>query len=219
MARVKEYTLTGIDANASGIAAAQNLVAGTGLTLEAAAAALDPARKIEIDSDADISAVVFTVVGTDRWGRPQSEEITGVTTTAVSSVHIYGSITSITPDTTDAVNSANVGWVAGTISPWVVCGRRVGLEQLPTCKVSFLILEGAADGSVEITYSSNQSPAKASYPHIFEAAEQVIENHPVDETIAITPATPVNAQGVMCRVVMSTGAGTSAKVRFAQPGP
>lgn len=219
MARVKEYTLVGVDASASGIAAAQNLTAGTGLTLEAAAAALDPPRKILIDADADISAVVFTVVGKDRWGNSISEEITGVTTTAVSSVHIYASISSITPDTTDAVNSANVGWAVGAISPWVICGRRVGFEQLPICLVSALILEGAADGSVEVTYDSNQSPSKASYPNIFVASEQVYENHPIDETIAVTPGTPVEAQGVFCRFNMSTGAGTSMKVRFAQPGP
>lgn len=218
MARVKEYALVGFAADDNGIATTQALTINVPLTLEAVAAALSPPREIEIDASASIAAIIFTVVGTDRWGNTIRETITGVTTTAVRSQKVYASVTSITPDTTSA-ETVIVGWAARTVSPWVVCGRRAGLEVLPTCLVSLLPTVGAADGIVEVTYDSNQSPAKASYPHIFETAENKGEALPVDETLAITPLTPVEAQGVMCRVVLTSGAATEAKARFAQPGP
>lgn len=51
--------------------------------------------KIAIDSAGDVSAVVFTVTGTDQDDVTISETITGVTTTAVNSTKFYKTITSI----------------------------------------------------------------------------------------------------------------------------
>jgi hypothetical protein len=201
MPRLKTYTLTGFAVSADGVALAQAPSAGVALTLEAGAANLSPPRELLFDADGAMAAVNFTVVGLDRQGNPQTEVVTGVTTTAVSSVKIYSSVTSITPDATDADN-VTVGWDARTVSPWVVCGIRRGYDTLSVALVSFLILTGAADGIVEVTYDSPAEPEPA-----------------VDETLAITPGTPVEAQGVMCRVVLTSGANTSAEARIAQPGP
>lgn len=194
-------------------------VAFAGLTLQAGAASLSPPRELVFDASADIATIVFTIVGTDRNGRPVTETITGVTD-SVNPVtkNVYASVTSITPSAASS-NTVLVGWPARTVSPWVICGRRFGLEQLPTAQVSILPTVGSADGIVEVTYDMNNSPAKASYPYIFEAAEQKYGNLPVDETIAVTPGTPVDAQGSMCRVALTSGNGTTGKARFAIPGP
>jgi hypothetical protein len=220
MARTKEYTLTGFAASANGIAAAQAQVAGTALTLEAAAASLSPARELVFDASADdIGATVFTIVGKDRHGNPITETVTGVTS-SVNPVtkNAFSVVTSITPSATDADTNVTVGWPARTTSPWVACGRRFGTEQMPTALVSFIVVTGAADGVVEVSYDSNFSPAHGQYPHIF-GGDQKGQGLPVDESIAVTPGTPVEAQGVFCRAVLTTGADTSAKVRFAVPGP
>lgn len=171
------------------------------LVLEAAAASISPARELSFDSNGDINAVNFTIVGKDRNGYDQTESLNGVTTTAVLSKKLWSSVTSITPDAA-STQTVVVGFQARTPTPWVVCGLRKGVEQVPTAQVSFLILSGAADGIVEVSYDS---PGE--------------EEPTVDETVAITPGTPVDAQGVMCRVVLTSGAATSAEARIAQPGP
>ncbi len=114
--RVKTRTLAALTADDNGIALAQNTTAGTPLTLEAGAASLSPPRQLSFDAAADISGIIFTVVGKDRAGNTITETVTGVTTTPVSTVGIYASVTSITPDTTDGVNSVFVGWTDEVIS-------------------------------------------------------------------------------------------------------
>lgn len=216
--RTKEYTLTGFAADDNGLVTTDQPAAGVALTLEAAAAALSPPREVTITSAADVSGADFVVVGTDRWGNAITETIAGPDNTTVTGRKVFASITSITPSASVA-QDITIGWPARTVSPWVACGRRVGSELLPTALVSMLATVGAGDGIVEVTFDSNQSPAKASYPHIFEAAEQKGEDLTIDETIAVTPGTPVEAQGIMCRAVLTSGASTAAKARFAIPGP
>jgi hypothetical protein len=216
MARVKEYTLTGFALSTNGIAASQDLEAGVPMVLEAAAASLSPPRELDFDGSAAISGTL-TIVGTDRYGNPQTEVISGLSTSTITSKLVWASVTSITPSATDT-DTVVVGWPARTVSPWVPCGRRVGSEVLPSARVSMIELTGAGDGTVEVTYDSNQSPAKSTYPHIFEASAQRT-GYKVDETIALTPLTPVSAQGVYCRVVLTSGAATAAVARIAIPGP
>ena len=51
--------------------------------------------RIAIDSAGDVSSVIFTVYGTDQDGLERTEEITGVTTSAVNSVTFWQTITRI----------------------------------------------------------------------------------------------------------------------------
>lgn len=51
--------------------------------------------RIAIDAAGDISSVVFTVYGTDQDGITRTEQITGVTTTAVNSTTFWQTITRI----------------------------------------------------------------------------------------------------------------------------
>lgn len=101
-----------------GIAEAQNLVEDTALTLDGAlGTTLDYARIIGIYSSANLSAIAFIIVGTDANGSTQSETIaTGPNNGTVVSTKLYKTITSVTPNTTDAVNDVEVGTVATTLS-------------------------------------------------------------------------------------------------------
>lgn len=210
--RTKEYTLTGFALDRDGISVSANPVAGTPITLLAAAAALSPPRELTIYSGSDQSAVSFVVVGKDRNGQVIGETITGPNATTVRGQLVYSVITSVTPSASPG-NATELGWVARTPSPWVICGLNTGIDVLSACRVSVIGLTGAGDGDVEVTYD---------YPGGY--ANGVIRGDTpavppkVDETIAVTPLTPVTAQGIMCRFVLTSGASTGAIVRFARPG-
>ena len=54
--------------------------------------------RIAIDSEGDINTLTFTVTGKDQDGRSATEDITGVTTTAVESVTYWSEISQIAVD-------------------------------------------------------------------------------------------------------------------------
>ena len=204
--RTKTYNITGLDASAAGIAASQAPAAGAALVLEAAAANLNPPRKIVIDGSGTISGT-FTVVGTDRYGNRQTEVISGVTTTEVQSVGIYASITSITASATDT-DTVTVGWPVGVYTPWVLCGRGLGCDAVPEALVSVLALTGSPDADIEVTYDE--------FPRMADT------DITVDQSVlaaAFTPGTPQAVKGQGVRVHLTTGASTSARVKFTRPGP
>ena len=66
-------------------------------------ATLDNPRRIQILSTATETGAVFTVVGTDWFGQPATETISGVTTSAVSSKYSYKTVTSV------SISIASVG--------------------------------------------------------------------------------------------------------------
>jgi hypothetical protein len=203
--RTKEYTVSGIAADDDGLVTAAAPAAGVALTLEAAAADLDPPREVTITSGADVSGVNFTVVGVDRWGNEVSEVIAGPNTDTAKGDIVFASVTSITPDATSAEN-VEVGWGDRVCTPWVITALKTGADghALSACMVSVIITEGAADGDVEVTYS---------FPNDAEG-----DALPVDASLTVTPGTPVEAKGIMARFVLTSGADTSARVRFARPG-
>jgi len=201
--RTKEYTITGFALDRDGIVAAANPVAATPMTL--LATTLSPPREIAIYSAADQSSLTFTVVGTDRNGFSITETITGPNNATVRGKKVFATLTSITPSASNG-NNTEVGWVARTVTPWVICGLWTGKEgqALSTAKVSVIELTGAGDGDVEITYD---------FPN-----DSTGEEHSIDASVAVTPGTPVDAQGIMCRFVLTSGAATGATARFARPG-
>lgn len=202
--RTKTYTLVGLDLSAAGIAAAQASTANVAFTLLAAAAALDPPRRVSITSAADVSAVVFSIVGKDRWGNAQTETVTGVNTNTVTTKSAFSSVTSITPSATDT-DTASAGWPIGGQTPWVLCGRGLGIDQVPEALISVLTLTGSPTANAEATYTE--------FPTKIEAEIAI------DTTIAVTPGTPVTVQAGGARVVLTSGAATSVTVKFLRSGP
>lgn len=210
--RTKQYTVTGVDADADAFVTATDTTINVALTLQAAAAAINPARLLSFTTDEDMTDVTLTVVGVDRNGNRITELVVLADTGTVLSVQAFASIISITPNATNA-NNVEVGFPAGAVTPWVICGLHTGYDILSTAKVSVLITAGAADGEVDVTYD---------YPGGY--VNGVIRNDTpavpprVDQVITVTPGTPVDAQGIMCRFRLTSAAGTSASVRFARPG-
>lgn len=108
MSKQQIISTTGIAADADGLVVAQTFTANLALVL--VTSTLSPPRKLIFDASASIASVVFTIVGTDRFGNAVTETVTGVTTTPVLTVGEYATVTSITPSATDAVNTVFVGW-------------------------------------------------------------------------------------------------------------
>ncbi len=213
--RTKQYTVTGFALDRDGLVASANPVAGTPMTLLAAAAALSPPREVAIYSAADQTAVSFVVVGLDRNGMLITETITGPGAgLTVRGQLVYSVVSSITPSASPGT-ATEVGWVARTVTPWVITALKTGADghSLATCKVSVIDLVGAGDGDVEVTYDF-----PGGYVNGVIRGDTPPVPPKIDETIAVTPLTPVSAQGIMCRFVLTSGAATGATVRFARPG-
>jgi len=127
---LKKFDIDPANLDADGIAENQTLVGAGNLTLNGALCDLGTAGqfdigdaysdgiagvKILIDSAGDISGVTFTVTGKDQDGNSITEDITGVTTTAVSSNNYWSQITQIAAD--GAVGSnVFVGTVTGELA-------------------------------------------------------------------------------------------------------
>lgn len=116
----KHYKISAVDLDRNGLAAAQNLVEDTAMTLAGALAsggtytAADSTNckvghLIGVYSSANIAAIVFTIVGTDPDGIAQTETVTGVNNSTVFTTKYFYTVSSVTPDTTDAVNQVEVG--------------------------------------------------------------------------------------------------------------
>lgn len=94
-------------ADPNGIFADQGSTAGTALTLDgvfvtAGVAQLDQQRHVELESAANLSAINYTVVGTDEQGRVITEIIVGPNAGLSATTLDFFTVTSITPDGTNA---------------------------------------------------------------------------------------------------------------------
>lgn len=79
------------------------------LTLEAAAAELDPARRITFSSSSDLSGITFTVTGLDAYGEPQVQNYNGPNNGSDTTDHLWSSITKIEADGTGS-GDIDIGW-------------------------------------------------------------------------------------------------------------
>lgn len=121
--RVFTRSTTGLTADSDGLVAAATLAGAGDLTLLAAAASLDPPRRIVITSAGDDSGITFTIEGRDRAGNALSETLTGANASSVTSNYVYSSVTKISASGASA-DDVEVGWSAEVISPWVFLGNR-----------------------------------------------------------------------------------------------
>lgn len=106
-------------------AALQAQTGGTPLTLAAttipatAGQLYSSAAPVTLTSAANLSAGKFTVVGTDRRGNALSEIIVGPNANTVSGHFLFATITSITPDTTNA-GTVSAGVAGVHYGPWLI---------------------------------------------------------------------------------------------------
>jgi len=144
---------------ATGISAAASVLSGvsmliTGSLATGGVATLDSggaARRVIITSAADDHLITFTIKGTDRYGRPQSEVVQGANTpTVVQSVKDYQTVTSIVPSGNTAGNVSagtdGVGSSAPMIADWVPNGNLIACSTLVgATAVNYTIQEALDD--------------------------------------------------------------------------
>jgi hypothetical protein len=107
---LKKYDIDPADLDTDGICENQTTGGAANLVLNGALCDLGTALQFDIadayssgvggirllfDSAGDISTVVFTITGKDQDGIAVTETVTGVTTTAVSTVNFYSQVTQI----------------------------------------------------------------------------------------------------------------------------
>ncbi|MDE2102984.1 MAG: hypothetical protein KGL39_37415 [Patescibacteria group bacterium] len=119
------FTLALAAASANNIALSQSLGGARNLTLNGVlvtggVAITDVARRIGITSAGNDSGITWTITGTDRYGRTQSESLAGANATVAQSVKDYATITQISGSgaTAAAVTSGTTS--TGSTAPYIV---------------------------------------------------------------------------------------------------
>jgi len=80
--------------------------------------------KLLLDSAGDINTVVFTITGKDQDGKVVTEDVTGVTTTAVSTTGYFSQVTEIATSVAAVDSNVFVGTVTGElITPTIPVNR------------------------------------------------------------------------------------------------
>ena len=99
VSQVKAQFATDITATATATIAALQTLGGAGnMTLTGAAATFGgtgSSQKVSLTSGGNISAVTFTITGTDSKGAAQSEALTGPNATTVFSTKFYNTVTPV----------------------------------------------------------------------------------------------------------------------------
>lgn len=155
---VDVLTLTLQATNSNGISASQSvsgaanfLINGTLAT--AGVANLVTAQFVGITSAGDDSGITFTVTGTDRYGRPQSETIAGTNTTLAQTTKNFLTVTQIASSgSTASTVTAGIN-STGTTAP-IIIDRFVN----PSTYGAAMVFAGSATASLEISYN-DLSPA------------------------------------------------------------
>ena len=110
VSQVKAQFATDITATATATIAALQTLGGAGnMTLTGAAATFGgtgSSQKVSLTSGGNISAVTFTITGTDSKGAAQSEELTGPNATTVFSTKFYNTVTQIAADAAVGTNTS-----------------------------------------------------------------------------------------------------------------
>lgn len=152
----KTITYALVASVATGIATSQSGTANTKLTLNGSlvtsgVATLDSggaARRVIITSAGNDAGITFTIAGTDRYGRPQTEVLTG-TAGVAQSTKDFATVTSITPsgNTASTVTSGTngVGSSAPMVADWSPNGNLIACSTLITGTVNYTIQEALDD--------------------------------------------------------------------------
>ncbi len=78
------------------------------------------AHQVNITSAANISAITFTLTGTDADGVALTEAVTGPNATTVESTGYFKTVTSIAISATLGANTVDLGWVDEFVTPTIM---------------------------------------------------------------------------------------------------
>ena len=109
----------------TGIATSQSGTAATPLTLNGSlvsggVANLVVAQRVIITSAGNDSGITFKITGTDRYGRPQTEILTGANVGAAQTTHDFLTVTSETPSSNTASTVTSGTNAVGSTAPYIV---------------------------------------------------------------------------------------------------
>lgn len=212
----KTITYALVAAVTTGIATAQSLTGGTKMTLNGSlvtggVATLDSggaARRVIITPAANESTNSFTIVGTDRYGRPQTEVLAGTNNpTAAQSTKDFLTVTAITPTNTGAgtatAGTNGVGSSAPIILDWVPNGSIIGCSALVTGTVTYTVQEALDDFAPAWDMVANQ-------PNWFNDSNAAL--------VATSASAHANLAGpfTMARLLINSGTGT-VQAKFVTP--
>jgi len=160
VSQVKAQFATDVTATSTtAIAAAQTLGGAGNMTLAAAAATFGgtgSAQKVSLTCAANMSAVTFTITGTDSKGVAQSEDLVGPNANTVFSTKYYNTVTQIAANGAVGTNtSAGVlGDASGLVS--TIFGGRTrirGMHAVMAAAGNLSFKDGSASGTSLLTLS------------------------------------------------------------------
>lgn len=113
--RPREFSYTPADNSLNGYA---NDITGVGpFTMSTTTAGDNLAHLTTIDSAANLSALTFTLTGTDADGLVQTEAIVGPNVATVTGVKYFKTLTTVSASSTLGANTADIGWNDTAIGP------------------------------------------------------------------------------------------------------
>jgi hypothetical protein len=138
-------------ASSTAVAASQS---GSSITINGGlatggVATMDQARRIAVTSGGNDTSITFTLTGTDRYGRVQSESFAGASGAAAQSVKDYATITKVVPTgavaTYVTVGTTGVASSDAYINDWIANGNLIRCSTLVTGTINYTIQEAVDD--------------------------------------------------------------------------
>jgi hypothetical protein len=220
--RPRTFDVDPPDVDVDGIAEAQTTAGAADLILNGALCDLGTAGRFDIgdsyssgvggvqlvfDSAGDINTVVFTITGKDADGKPQTETVTGVTTTEVETTKYWSQVTRIAADS-EVTSNVTVGTVDEVV------GRAYVLDYVRSPQATIAVnVTGTIDYSVEQTFDP---PQQADFDLQQEASWYPISDDLTGETVDRVGAAASGATAVRLKV-NSYSSGAEIQMTVTQP--
>ena len=203
-AGLKKYDIDPAALDPNGIAETQSPIAGASVTLNGALCDLGTALQFDIgdayssgiggvrllfDAGGDISTATFTITGKDQDGNSVTEVVTGVTTTAVSTVKYYSQVTGIVVGVATAT-----GVFIGTVTGEFV-SKTIPVNRYSASATSVAVsgLVGTCQFDLEQTFDDMRTVTGDS------AAWFVVSSAGTDASTDIATLAALGATGVRCK--------------------
>ena len=143
--------------DADGICLSQTKASSGALTLNGvlAGTTLDYSRLIAVASSANITARVFTIVGTDANGRSITDTVTGVNNNSVNTTKYFSTVSSVSVDASFSPDNVTVGTTAALATKINPLNHYDDIA----CQVAVELVSGTATWSVQETFSDSTTAA------------------------------------------------------------
>ncbi len=210
MSRVKQITLLGVVADPNGLFTEASFTGEATLLTTA----LDPPRKIQLDSGAtDNSADTATLVGTDRYGNAITETMLAPAATSLTlSTKSYATITSISLGS--AVVDLQGGWGATVQSQWVPVDTYV--DKMALAAEFVFPVGGTMNVDVERTYENLQRDPATGLPRTEEVVVDDLHDDPTLAALTATARSTITDPVTAIRLDINTWTAGTAILRLVQ---